>query len=99
MPAFPVDCAPFTEQAAQRAEEGVPLDAVVRTYFGGARPSHWAQILDLAGIGDPQATANQYIALRVPGMAAAEPDVKPADHLTSQGMEVLGVVRDGGCLA
>ncbi|MFH8734546.1 MULTISPECIES: hypothetical protein [unclassified Streptomyces] len=64
-----------------------------------ARPSHWAQILDLAGIGDPQATANPYIALLVPGMAAAEPDVKSADHLTPQGVKVPGVARDGGCLA
>ncbi|MFI5660630.1 helix-turn-helix domain-containing protein [Streptomyces sp. NPDC051684] len=36
-PALPVDRAPFAERAAQRAEEGVPLDAVVRTYLGGAR--------------------------------------------------------------
>ncbi|MFE2988258.1 hypothetical protein [Streptomyces sp. NPDC059262] len=30
-PALPVDCAPFAEQAAQRAEEGALLDAVVCT--------------------------------------------------------------------
>ncbi|MFF1394112.1 alpha/beta fold hydrolase [Streptomyces sp. NPDC058287] len=64
-----------------------------------APPSHWAQILGLAGAGDPQATANPYIALLVSGMAAAEPDVKPADYLTPQGMKVLEVARDGGCLA
>ncbi|MFF1394111.1 PucR family transcriptional regulator [Streptomyces sp. NPDC058287] len=55
-PAFPVDCAPFTEQAAQRAEEGVPLDAVVRTYFGGARHltrvlRRYAEPADLPGLG------------------------------------------------
>ncbi|MFD4715528.1 hypothetical protein ACFWN5_38550 [Streptomyces sp. NPDC058430] len=32
-------------------------------------------------------------------MAAAEPDVKPADHFTPQGMKVPEAARDGGCLA
>ncbi|WP_432164751.1 hypothetical protein [Streptomyces sp. bgisy031] len=57
------------------------------------------QILDLVGEGDLQATATPYIALFVSGMAAAEPDLKPADHLTPQGMKVLEVGRGGGCLA
>ncbi|MGW6402410.1 helix-turn-helix domain-containing protein [Streptomyces sp. NPDC055134] len=37
--------------------------------------------------------------LIVSGMAAAEPDVRPADNLTPQGMKVLEAARDGGCLA
>ncbi|MFB7752986.1 hypothetical protein ACFC18_25865 [Streptomyces sp. NPDC056121] len=57
------------------------------------------RILDLAGAGDLQATATPYIALLVSGMAAAEPDLKPADHFTPRGMKVLEVARDGGCLA
>ncbi|MFB8270131.1 hypothetical protein ACFC96_26495, partial [Streptomyces sp. NPDC055955] len=57
------------------------------------------RILDLAGAGDPQATATPYIALLVSGMAAAEPDLKPADHFTPQGMKVLEVGRGGGCFA
>ncbi|WP_405600714.1 MULTISPECIES: hypothetical protein [unclassified Streptomyces] len=74
-----------------------PLD--FRGAAAAAPPGHWAQILDLAGAGDPQATANPYIALLVSGMAAAEPDVKPADYLTPRGMKVLDVARHGGCLA
>ncbi|MFC9677860.1 hypothetical protein [Streptomyces sp. NPDC056949] len=31
-------------------------------------------------------------------MAAAEPDVKPADYFTPQGVKVLEAARDGGCL-
>ncbi|MEV6307625.1 helix-turn-helix domain-containing protein [Streptomyces sp. NPDC051840] len=34
---LPPDSTPFTERAAQRAEEGVPLDAVIRTYLAGGR--------------------------------------------------------------
>ncbi|WP_406317752.1 hypothetical protein [Streptomyces sp. NBC_00118] len=74
-----------------------PLD--FRGAAAAAPPGHWAQILGLAGAGDAQATANPYIALLVSAMAAAEPDVKPADYLTPRGMKVLDVARHGGCLA
>ncbi|MEV6695959.1 hypothetical protein AB0M68_02200 [Streptomyces sp. NPDC051453] len=91
--------APESATTSPNAASTKPSPLDFRGAAAAAPPSRWAQILDLAGAGDPRATANPYIALLVSGMAAAEPDVKPADYFTLQGMKVLETARDGGCLA
>ncbi|MFB7714662.1 hypothetical protein [Streptomyces sp. NPDC056105] len=65
--------------------------------FSSAAGGHRGGGRNIGGQGP--AAGNPYIALLVSGMAAAEPDVKPSDHLTPQGIKVLAVARDGGCLA
>ncbi|MEV6307626.1 lipase family protein [Streptomyces sp. NPDC051840] len=64
-----------------------------------APPTHWDQIIDMAGVNDPAAPANPYVALIVSGMATADRNITPDEYLTPRGMDVLDVARGGGCFA